>query len=52
MVGLVCSFYNRKNQPAAFKKPILSFLYNFKMLWLKEEVDAEFEAAVRAKEQA
>jgi len=47
-------FTIEKNQPAAFKKPILSFLYNFKMLWLwlKGEVDAEFEAAVRAKEQA
>jgi hypothetical protein len=49
-------FTIENNQPAAFKKPILSFLYNFKMLWLwlwlKGEVDVEFEAAVRAKEQA
>ena len=47
-------FTIEKNQPAAFKRPVLSFLYNFKMLWLwlKGEVDAEFEAAIRAKEQA
>ena len=46
-------FTIEKNQPAAFKKPIHSFLYNFKMLWLwlKGEVDAEFEAAIKAKEQ-
>ncbi|MGH1406149.1 MAG: Mpo1-like protein [Rhodomicrobiaceae bacterium] len=46
-------FTIEKNQPAAFKRPVLSFLYNFKMLWLwlKGEVDAEFEAAIKAKEQ-
>ncbi len=42
------------NQPAAFKRPLLSFVYNFKMLWLwlKGEVDAEFEAAIKAKKNA
>lgn len=39
------------NQPAAFKRPVLSFLYNFKMLWLwlNNTVEAEFAAAIKAK---
>ncbi len=37
------------NQPAAFSRPLLSFLYNFKMLWLwlNGVVEQEFEAAAR-----
>lgn len=43
-------FTIEQNQPAAFSRPILSFLYNFKMLWLwlKGEIDEEFEAAAQA----
>lgn len=42
-------FTIEKNKPAAFSRPVLSFLYNFKMLWLwlKGEIDEEFEAAAR-----
>lgn len=44
-------FTIEKNKPAAFSRPILSFLYNFKMLWLwlNGEVDKEFEAALSQK---
>lgn len=38
------------NQPAAFKKPFLSFIYNFKMLWLwlNADIEAEFTKAIKA----
>lgn len=44
-------FTIEKNKPAAFTRPILSFLYNFKMLWLwlNGEVEKEFEAALSQK---
>lgn len=44
-------FTIEKNKPAAFSRPVLSFLYNFKMLWLwlKGEIDQEFDAALQQK---
>lgn len=58
MVGLISAyglawaghFTIEHNQPAAFKKPILSFIYNFKMLWLwlNAEIEGEFTKAVNA----
>lgn len=44
-------FTIEKNQPAAFTRPVLSFLFNFKMLWLwlKDEIDQEFEIALSQK---
>ncbi len=44
-------FTIEKNKPAAFSRPVLSCLYNFKMLWLwlNGEVDKEFAAALSQK---
>ena len=43
-------FIIEHNQPAAFSRPILSFLFNFKMLWLwlTGEIDEHFEIALAA----
>lgn len=45
-------FSIEKNKPAAFSYPILSFLYNFKMLWLwlTGEIDQQFETAMKRDE--
>lgn len=60
LVGVICAyglawfghFSIELNKPAAFSRPILSFLYNFKMLWLwlTGEIDEHFELAIKAKE--
>lgn len=59
LVGLISAyglawyghFSIEKNKPAAFSYPVLSFLYNFKMLWLwlRGEIEQEFEVAIKNK---